>query len=76
METGVQLTVVSSQTEADIICSLLRENGIACGDRATGMSTYGTAGFGGWREILVGEDQLEEAQALLAASQSPDESAD
>ena len=72
METGVRLTVVSSQTEADIICSLLRENDIACGDRAADVATSGTAGFGGWREVLVGEDQLEEAQALLAASQSAD----
>jgi hypothetical protein len=65
METGVRLTVVSSQTEADIICSLLRENGIACGEHAADMATYGTAGFGGWREILVGQEHLEEAQRLL-----------
>ena len=65
METGVRLTVVSTQTEADIVCALLRENGIACGERAADMATYGTAGFGGWREILVGEEHLEEAQRLL-----------
>jgi hypothetical protein len=76
VETGVRLTVVSSQTEADIICSLLRENGIKCGDRAANVGTYGTAGTGGWREVLVGEDQLGDAQALLATSQSPDQSAD
>ena len=76
METGVRLTVVSSQTEADIICSLLRENGIKCGDRAANVGTYGTAGTGGWREVLVSEDQLGEAQALLAASRSPDEPTD
>ena len=76
METGVRLTVVSSQTEADIICALLRENGIACGDRATDMSTYGTSGFGGWREVLVSEDQLEEAQTLLDAAQAPEEPSD
>jgi putative signal transducing protein len=76
METGVRLTVVSSQTEADIICALLRENGILCGDRAADVATYGTSGSGGWREVLVKEDQLEEAQALLAAAQEPDEAAD
>ena len=76
METGVRLTVVSSQTEADIICALLRENDIACGDRASEIATIGSSGSGGWREILVREDQLEEAQALLAAAQEPDDAAD
>jgi hypothetical protein len=33
METGVRLTVVGSQGEADVICSLLRANGIDGGDR-------------------------------------------
>jgi type III secretory pathway lipoprotein EscJ len=73
METGVRLTVVSSQTEADIICALLRENEIACGDRAADVATYGTSGSGGWREVLVKEDQLEDAQAVLEAAQAPEE---
>jgi hypothetical protein len=34
MEIGVPLTVVGTQGEADIICSLLRVNGIECGERA------------------------------------------
>jgi hypothetical protein len=72
VETGVRLTVVSSQTEADIICALLRENGIVCGDRAADVATYGTAGSGGWREVLVRDEQLDEAHAVLEASQQPD----
>lgn len=66
MEIGVRLTVVGSQGEADIICSLLRVNGIRCGERAASVSVEGGGGFGGWREILVSEDQLEAARELLA----------
>ena len=62
----VRLTVVASQGEADVICSLLRVNGIRCGERAADATIEGGGGFGGWREILVAEDQLEEARELLA----------
>jgi hypothetical protein len=67
MEIGVRLTVVGSQGEADIICSLLRVNGIECGERAADASFEG-GGFGGWREILVSKGQLEAARELLAAA--------
>lgn len=70
MEIGVPLTVVGSQTEADIICSLLRANGIRCGERATDVSIQGVGGYGGWREILVSKDQLKAARELLAKTQS------
>ena len=65
METPVHLTAVGSQAEADILCSLLRENGIRCGDRPADVAIQGMGGSGGWREILVGEDQLQAAQQLL-----------
>jgi hypothetical protein len=68
METGVRLTAVGTQTEADIICSLLRANGIKCGERAADVAVYGVGGFGGWREILVAEADLEAARELLAAT--------
>ena len=68
VEIGVRLTVVGSQAEADIICSLLRVNGIECGERAADVAIPGAGGFGGWRETLVSEDQLEAARELLAAS--------
>jgi hypothetical protein len=68
MEIGVRLTVVGSQTESDIICSLLRANRIKCGERAADLAVYGAGGFGGWREILVSEDQLEAARDLLATT--------
>jgi hypothetical protein len=65
MEIPVHLTAVASQTEADMICSLLRANGIKCGDRAADVAIQGIGGSGGWREILVSEDQLEAARELL-----------
>ena len=68
METPVHLTAVGSQTEADILCSLLRENGIKCGDRATDVAIQGMGGSGGWREILVSEDQLDAARELLPST--------
>ena len=68
METGVHLTAVSSQTEAEIICSLLRANGIKCGERAADVAVSGVGGIGGWREVLVSEDDLEAARELLAAT--------
>lgn len=68
MEIGVRLTVVGSQTEAEIICSVLRANGVRCGERAADVPIQGAGGFGGWREILVSEDQLEAARQLLAST--------
>lgn len=74
MADSVRLTVVANQAEADTICSMLRANGIACIDRpadvAAGAGLGG--GFGWWTEILVSEDQFEEARELLAAAQGPD----
>ena len=68
VEVGVRLTVVGSQPEADMICSLLRVHGIRCGDRAADVSVQGAGGFGGWREILVSKDDLEAARELLATN--------
>jgi hypothetical protein len=67
MADTMRLTIVGSQGEADIICSLLRLNGIGCGDRAANLSAERGGGFGGWREILVSEDDLDAARELLAA---------
>jgi type III secretory pathway lipoprotein EscJ len=65
MTFGVCLTVVASQSEADVICSLLRAEGIKCSDRpADSIETSG-----GWREILVSESDLASARKLLASSE-------
>ena len=64
----VRLTTVTSQGEADVICSLLRAHGIRCSER--GASEYGEpAAVGGWREILVGTDDLDAAREVIAATQ-------
>ncbi len=68
----VTLTVVGNEPEAQMLCGLLRANGIACMQRRTdlaaGMADASTS-MGGPREILVEEEQLEEAQKLLPADQ-------
>jgi hypothetical protein len=68
MEIGVRLTVVASQGEADVICSLLRAHGIECGERPTDLSAEQGAGWGGWREVLVRQDDLAFAEELLRTS--------
>jgi hypothetical protein len=64
----VTLTVVGNEPEAEMLCGLLRANGIACmhrrTDLAAGMADASTS-MGGPREILVEEAQLEEARELL-----------
>jgi hypothetical protein len=65
MEVGVPLTVVGSQGEADVICSLLRAHGIECGERETDFSAQSG---GGQREVLVAQTDLALAQKLLNCS--------
>ena len=64
----VTLTVVGNEPEAEMLCGLLRANGIACMYRTTnlaaGMADASTS-MAGPREILVEEEQLEEARKLL-----------
>ena len=60
----VRLTVVGSQGEADVICASLRAHDIKCAERS--IAAEGSAGgWGGWRELLVSEDQLGAARALI-----------
>jgi hypothetical protein len=66
----VQLAIVGSQGEADVICSLLRAHEIRCADRAADISAERGGGFGGWREILVQPEDLDTARELIAAKQS------
>jgi len=68
---AVTLTVVGDEMEAEIVCGMLRANGIKCAYRRTNMSagagTYG-GGFAiaGPTEVLVDEDDLDAARKLLA----------
>jgi hypothetical protein len=64
----VHLTTVASQGESDVICGLLRVNGIQCSERSAGPVVERAAAYGGYREILVFEDDLERARDLLAST--------
>jgi hypothetical protein len=70
MEATVPLTVVGTQIEAEIVCSLLLGNGIRCGERAAGVAITGTGSFGGSREIFVLQGDFDRARDVLAAKRS------
>jgi hypothetical protein len=61
----VHLTTVASQGESDVICGLLRVNGIQCSERSGSPLVERGAVYGGYREILVFEDDLERARELV-----------
>ena len=68
----VHLTLVPSEYEAEMLCALLRTEGIDCDQRPTNLSVGMMDGMpgGGPREIFVGEPQLARAQEILAASRN------
>ena len=64
----MRLTVVPDEGAAEALVGLLRSEGIECFYRDTDVSAAGIFGgstFGGWREVLVDEDDLERARKLL-----------
>ena len=66
----VVLTVVSGENEAELLCGLLRANGIECAYRDTEAIDSPIEDFiaAGPREVLVHEVDLETARALLPDS--------
>jgi hypothetical protein len=66
----VVLTVVSGEPEADVVCGLLRSNGIECAYRDTQAIDSPLEDFtaAGAREILVRSSDLEAAKELLPSS--------
>jgi hypothetical protein len=72
MEAGdpVVLTVVSGESEAEVVCGLLRSQGIECSYRDTDAIDSPVEDFiaAGSREILVHESDLAAAKELLAAT--------
>jgi hypothetical protein len=63
---GVRLTVVPSRGEADVICSMLRSEGIRCADAdADSIESSGT-----WRAILVAQSDLARARELLGNAET------
>jgi len=67
----VVLTVVSGQSEAEVVCGLLRSAGFECAHRDTEAIDSSLEDFmaAGSQEILVREPDLEDAKQLLADSQ-------
>jgi hypothetical protein len=66
----VHLTVVPREAEAELLCALLRTEGIDCDHRPTNFAVGSMDGMpgGGPREVVVAEGSLARAQELLAAS--------
>ena len=64
----VVLTVVSGQSEAEVVCGLLRSEGIECAHRDTEAIDSSLEDFmaAGSQEILVRGHDLEDAKQLLA----------
>jgi hypothetical protein len=67
----VVLRVVSGESEAEVVCGLLRSAGIKCAYRDTEAIDSPLEDFmaAGSREILVREADLEAAKELLAAQE-------
>jgi putative signal transducing protein len=63
----VALTMVRSEAEAEVLCGMLRVNGIACGYQQTNVGAGAADGFsrGGALEIFVAEGDAQRAQELL-----------
>lgn len=67
----VVLKVVSGESEAEVVCGLLRSEGIECAYRDTEAIDSPLEDFiaAGSREILVRESDLQTAKELLAAQE-------
>jgi hypothetical protein len=67
----VHLTFVANDAEAELVCGLLRTEGIECTHRPN--IGVGDLTGGGMQEVLADEAQLEPARELLDASMPPAE---
>jgi Putative prokaryotic signal transducing protein len=65
----VPLTIVRNEAEAELLCALLRTEGIECDHRPTNFGVGTMDGLpGGAREVVVEAEGVERAQEILAAS--------
>jgi Putative prokaryotic signal transducing protein len=71
LDDPVVVTVVADETEAELVCGLLRSAGLECGYRDTEALDSPLEDFtaAGPREVFVRETDLEAARALLADAQ-------
>jgi hypothetical protein len=67
MSDAVRLTTTENEIEAEILCGMLRAEGIQCVQQPTNSSADQSmgGGLGGWREVLVDEADLDRARKLL-----------
>jgi hypothetical protein len=64
----VPVTIVPSETEAEIVCGLLRSAGIECSYHQTNVGAGALDGMpGGAQEVVVPARDLERAREVLAA---------
>jgi hypothetical protein len=62
----VAVTVVQNEAEAEVVCGLLRANGIACDYRQTSFGAGTMDGLrGGPQEVFVAEADAGQARALI-----------
>ena len=68
---GVVLKVVSGETEAELVCGLLRSAGFECGYRDTAADDSALEEFiaSGPRDILVHERDIEAARAFISETE-------
>jgi hypothetical protein len=59
----VRLKIAVDETEAEVVCGLLRSEGIRCFHRPTDLTAHvAIQGPVGWREVLVNEEDLVRAR--------------
>ena len=61
----VRAGLAANEAEAELMCNLLREEGIEAVERQTNYGMGAVTGPAGEREILVPGEHLERAQELL-----------
>jgi Putative prokaryotic signal transducing protein len=68
----VRLKIAVDETEAEVVCGLLRSEGIRCFHRPTDLTAHvAIQGPVGWREVLVNEEDLLRARELVDAVADP-----
>jgi hypothetical protein len=67
----IRLTIVGSEPEADLLCDLLRSEGIECMHRVTDVGAGALDGVAavGSREVLVHQGDLDRARELAESAQ-------
>lgn len=75
MADPVRLTIVANELEAELVCGVLRAEGLQCAARITDLA-FGQGGEfplagGGPREVLVMPGDLDRARALLGTDTAP-----